>query len=135
MFEDILSIEETKVTVRQYRHRTTVPTKIFKLLDLKDGDALRWIAMKNGKIFIEKIVPAAQKFAPDFILISAGFDAHGADPLAGMNLTEDFYGELTTILRELAISFCDGRIISVLEGGYDSQNLANSVECHIRALM
>lgn len=55
MFEDILSIEETKVTVRKYRHRTTVPTKIFKLLDLKDGDTIRWIAVKNGKIFIEKI--------------------------------------------------------------------------------
>jgi bifunctional DNA-binding transcriptional regulator/antitoxin component of YhaV-PrlF toxin-antitoxin module len=55
MFEDILSIEETKITVRKYRHRTTVPTKIFKLLDLKDGDTIRWIAMKNGKIFIEKI--------------------------------------------------------------------------------
>ena len=55
MFEDVLSIEETKVTIRQYRHRTTVPTKIFKLLELKDGDALRWIALKNGKIFIEKI--------------------------------------------------------------------------------
>jgi bifunctional DNA-binding transcriptional regulator/antitoxin component of YhaV-PrlF toxin-antitoxin module len=55
MFENILSIEETKVTVRQYRHRTTVPTKIFKLLELKDGDTLRWIAMKNGKILIEKI--------------------------------------------------------------------------------
>jgi bifunctional DNA-binding transcriptional regulator/antitoxin component of YhaV-PrlF toxin-antitoxin module len=54
MFEDILSIEETKVTVRKYRHRTTVPTKIFKLLELKDGDTIRWIAMKNGKIFIEK---------------------------------------------------------------------------------
>jgi bifunctional DNA-binding transcriptional regulator/antitoxin component of YhaV-PrlF toxin-antitoxin module len=54
MFDDVLSIEETKVTIRQYRHRTTVPTKIFKLLDLKDGDTIRWIAMKNGKIFIEK---------------------------------------------------------------------------------
>jgi len=55
MFEDILAIEETKVTVRQYRHRTTVPTKIFKLLELKNGDTLRWIAMKNGNILIEKI--------------------------------------------------------------------------------
>jgi len=54
MFDDVLSIEETKVTVRKYRHRTTVPTKIFKLLDLKDGDTIRWIALKNGKIFIEK---------------------------------------------------------------------------------
>ncbi len=54
MFDDVLSIEETKVTVRKYRHRTTVPTKIFKLLDIKDGDTIRWIALKNGKIFIEK---------------------------------------------------------------------------------
>lgn len=55
MLEDVLSIEETKVTARKYRHRTTVPAKIFKLLKLKDGDVLRWIAMKDGKIFIERI--------------------------------------------------------------------------------
>jgi len=54
MLEDVLYIEETKITVRKYRHRTTVPSKIFKLLDLKDGDTLRWIAMKDGRIFIEK---------------------------------------------------------------------------------
>ena len=55
MLENVLSIEETKVTVRKYRHRTTVPAKIFKLLKLKDGDILRWIAMKDGRISIEKI--------------------------------------------------------------------------------
>jgi len=55
MLDDVLSIEETKVTVRQYRHRTTVPASIFKMLKLKDGDVLRWIAMKDGKIFIERI--------------------------------------------------------------------------------
>ena len=55
MLDDILSIEETKVTVRKYRHRTTVPAKIFKMLNLKDGDVLRWIAMKDGKIFMEKM--------------------------------------------------------------------------------
>ena len=54
MFEDVIYIEETKVTVRKYRHRTTIPAKIFRLLKLKDGDILRWIAMKDGKIFIEK---------------------------------------------------------------------------------
>ncbi len=54
MLEDVLYIEETKVTVRKYRHRTTVPSKIFKLLKVKDGDILRWIAMKDGKILIEK---------------------------------------------------------------------------------
>lgn len=54
MLEDLLYIEETKVTVRKYRHRTTVPSKIFRLLDLKDGDTLRWIAMRDGRIFIQK---------------------------------------------------------------------------------
>jgi len=54
MLEDILYLEETIVTVRKYRHRTTVPAKIFKLLKLEDGDTLRWIAMKDGKILIEK---------------------------------------------------------------------------------
>jgi len=54
MLDDVLHIEETKVTVRKYRHRTTVPARIFKLLKLEDGDSLRWIAMKNGRIFIEK---------------------------------------------------------------------------------
>lgn len=54
MLEDILYMEETKVTVRKYRHRTTVPSKIFKLLGLKDGDYLRWIAMKDGRIIIGK---------------------------------------------------------------------------------
>lgn len=55
MLDDVLSIEETKVTVRKYRHRTTVPRKTFKLLKLKDGDILRWVAMRDGKIFIQKI--------------------------------------------------------------------------------
>jgi len=54
MLEDILYIEETKVTVRKYRHRTTVPSNIFRLLDLKDSDTLRWIAMKDGRIFVQK---------------------------------------------------------------------------------
>ena len=54
MLEDVLYIEETKVTVRKYRHRTTVPAKVFRLLKLEDGDVLRWIAMKDGKILIEK---------------------------------------------------------------------------------
>ncbi|UCE28971.1 MAG: hypothetical protein JSV85_06850 [Candidatus Bathyarchaeota archaeon] len=54
MLENILYVEETKITVRKYRHRTTVPAKIFKLLRLEDGNILRWIAMKDGRILIEK---------------------------------------------------------------------------------
>lgn len=54
MLENVLYVEETKITVRKYRHRTTVPAKIFKLLKLEDGNILRWIAMKDGRILIEK---------------------------------------------------------------------------------
>jgi bifunctional DNA-binding transcriptional regulator/antitoxin component of YhaV-PrlF toxin-antitoxin module len=53
--DDIVCIEETTVTVRSYRHRTTVPSKIFKFLDLKQGDSLRWIALKDGSVFIKKV--------------------------------------------------------------------------------
>jgi hypothetical protein len=53
--DDIVSIEETTVTVRSYRHRTTVPSKIFKYLDLKQGDSLRWIALKDGTVYIRKM--------------------------------------------------------------------------------
>ncbi len=53
--DDIICIEETTVTVRSYRHRTTVPSKIFKYLDLKQGDSLRWIAMNDGTVFIKKL--------------------------------------------------------------------------------
>ncbi|MGC9436272.1 MAG: hypothetical protein ACP5C4_09420, partial [Methanomicrobiales archaeon] len=53
--DDILCIEETNVTVRSYRHRTTIPSRIFKLLDLKQGDTIRWIAMKDGTIFVTKL--------------------------------------------------------------------------------
>jgi bifunctional DNA-binding transcriptional regulator/antitoxin component of YhaV-PrlF toxin-antitoxin module len=53
--DDILCIEETTVTVRSYRHRTTVPSKIFKYLDLKQGDSLRWVALKDGTVFLRKV--------------------------------------------------------------------------------
>lgn len=53
--DDVIYIEETGVTVRSYRHRTTVPSKIFKFLDLKQGDTLRWIALKDGTVYIRKL--------------------------------------------------------------------------------
>jgi len=53
--DDVAYIEETRVTVRSYRHRTTVPSKIFKFLDLKQGDTLRWIALKDGTVYIRKV--------------------------------------------------------------------------------
>ena len=71
---------------------------------------------------------------PEAILISAGFDAHRADPLAGMSLTEDGYAAMTSILKASADKHCGGRIISLLEGGYDLAALGASVEAHLRAL-
>jgi hypothetical protein len=53
--DSIFCIEETVITVRNYRHRTTVPSKIFRFLDLRQGDSLRWIAMKDGTVFIKKM--------------------------------------------------------------------------------
>ena len=59
--DEVVCIEETTVTVRSYRHRTTVPSKIFRFLDLKQGDSLRWIAMKDGTVFIKKVNDAGTK--------------------------------------------------------------------------
>lgn len=53
--DDIFCIEETKVTARSYRHRTTIPSKIFRYLDLKQGDSLRWVALRDGTVFIRKV--------------------------------------------------------------------------------
>lgn len=81
------------------------------------------------------IIPALNDFQPDFLMISAGFDAHAEDPLAGLNLVEEDYAWATQQLMEVARSTCGGRLVSVLEGGYDHQALARSVAAHVRTLM
>jgi acetoin utilization deacetylase AcuC-like enzyme len=87
------------------------------------------------KLFKEKIVPALQEFKPDILLISAGFDAHKDDPLAAIFLDESTYSEVTRMLAEFAEKCCQGRIVSVLEGGYDLQALPRCVEAHLQQLM
>jgi len=87
------------------------------------------------KVFNEKLRPAALAFSPEFVLISAGFDAHKDDLLGGMALTADGFAQLTLIVKDIAERCCQGRIVSVLEGGYHLGALAESVEAHIRALM
>jgi acetoin utilization deacetylase AcuC-like enzyme len=86
-------------------------------------------------VFDERVIPALEEFGPQFILISAGFDAHRDDPLAGMNLESETYAEMTRRLRALAVRHCEGRIVSVLEGGYNVEALAKSVEHHLTALI
>ena len=80
-------------------------------------------------------MPAVDAFKPEFVIISAGFDAHKDDPLAGMGLTEQGYAELTGIVSGLAARHARGRILSSLEGGYNLTALAASVDAHITALL
>ncbi|MBW6505416.1 MAG: histone deacetylase family protein [Rhodobacteraceae bacterium] len=76
-----------------------------------------------------------QGFAPDLLLVSAGFDAHRADPLASLNWTEADYRWLTHAICDLADDCCGGRVVSTLEGGYDLTALAASVAAHVAVLM
>ena len=80
------------------------------------------------------LIPVIQKFNPDLIIISAGFDAHENDPLAQINLSTDCYGKMTQKLMEIANDVCNGRILSMLEGGYDYSALADSVQLHVETL-
>jgi len=81
------------------------------------------------------ILPRLRDFAPELLVISAGFDAHMRDPLANLNLLEADFDWATRKLMEVAQASAGGRVVSVLEGGYDLQGLANSVAAHVTALM
>ena len=81
------------------------------------------------------ILPRLESFGPDLIVISAGFDAHMRDPLANLNLLEPDYTWVTQKLMELADRHSSGRVVSLLEGGYDLEGLAKSVAAHVTALM
>jgi acetoin utilization deacetylase AcuC-like enzyme len=85
--------------------------------------------------FTEKVLPAVDAFAPDLILVSAGFDAHYRDPLGELRLEAGDFAWATLELMELADKHCAGRIVSVLEGGYDLEGLAESAAAHVSALM
>jgi len=86
-------------------------------------------------IFRKVLVPAAEEFKPELVIISAGFDAHKDDPLASMGLTEAGYAELTGIVAGIAKTYAQGRILSSLEGGYNLTALAASVDAHVRGLL
>ncbi|MBM4032248.1 MAG: histone deacetylase [Planctomycetes bacterium] len=75
----------------------------------------------------EALVPAAERFKPDFVLVSAGFDAHRDDPLGGMGLDDGDYGELARLVRGIAEKHCGGRLVVALEGGYDLGALGRGV--------
>jgi acetoin utilization deacetylase AcuC-like enzyme len=85
--------------------------------------------------FDQVVVPALRRFGPDLILVSAGFDAHLADPLANMAVTAAGYEGIARHLAETAAELCDGRVVVVLEGGYRPEAVARAVELSIRAFL
>jgi acetoin utilization deacetylase AcuC-like enzyme len=92
-----------------------------------------------GKEFREAVdrywLPHLRDFRPELILVSAGFDAHQADEMAGLNLVESDYAWVTRRLCEQADRSAGGRVVSSLEGGYELRSLARSVEVHIKAFL
>jgi len=85
--------------------------------------------------FRTEIFPPLHQFKPDFIFISAGFDAHTADPLGELLLEDADFTWAFEQISLVANEFCEGRIVSVLEGGYDPDALAESCAAHVKALM
>jgi len=98
---------------------------------LKPGD--------DGEVFRaafeSRILPRLRDFRPELVVISAGFDAHYRDPLANINLDEEDFAWATKKIMDVADQYADGRIVSLLEGGYDLQGLGNSAAAHVLALM
>lgn len=97
------------------------------LAALSDGTAFR-------KAVEEEFSPAIERFKPEMVFVSAGFDAHANDPLAELLLQDEDYAWITTWIRKIAAKHADGRIVSTLEGGYDLPSLAGSATAHIRGL-
>lgn len=87
------------------------------------------------RAYENQVFPAIRAFEPELILISAGFDAHAADPLASLNWSTEDFGWLTRQICDLADECCDGRVVSTLEGGYDLTALGQSVAAHVAVLM
>ena len=83
----------------------------------------------------ERVLKKLEEFKPEFILISAGFDAHKDDPLAQFNLKTEDYHTITKRILETSKKFCNGKVVSVLEGGYDLQALQDSTKRHVDALI
>ena len=86
-------------------------------------------------LFVKALDEIGKTFTPDFVLLSAGFDGHVSDPIAGLDLEAEDFHEMTAAVVEVAEQTCGGKIVSVLEGGYDLNFLGPCVEQHLRALM
>ena len=87
------------------------------------------------RAFDELLAPAMERFRPEFVIVSAGFDAYVNDPLSATQVTEEGFAEMTRRAQEIARNYANDRLISVLEGGYDLNGLARCVEYHLSALL
>lgn len=85
--------------------------------------------------FTQRLLPAANRFKPELVMISAGFDSRQGDPLGQFTLSDDDFVELTRVLLHLASDHCEGRLISVLEGGYNLEGLGKATAAHVGALL
>ena len=87
------------------------------------------------KVFTDTLIPALRDFSPEFLLISAGFDAHYLDPLAGTEVTADGFATLTELMLAFAEETTSGRVVSALEGGYSLEGISESVVAHVERLV
>ena len=92
-------------------------------------------SLEFREAYEDTILPALRSFNPEILIISAGFDAHARDPLAQLNLQTEDYAWVTEQLLDVASKFCDGRVVGLLEGGYDLDALRESVQAHLRVMI
>jgi acetoin utilization deacetylase AcuC-like enzyme len=90
--------------------------------------------MTIARIWQDYLLPKVAAMSPELVIISAGFDAHANDPLGGLNMQDTDFANITTMIRDLADQYADGRIVSILEGGYDLDGLRDSACAHLNAL-
>lgn len=111
------------------RHETGIAGNIVNVPLARNSDSA---AFRGG--MQADLLPALRRFGPEFVIVSAGFDAHRLDPLGGLALTDDDFHWITMQLREVADASAQGRLVSILEGGYSLEGLASGSAAHVRAL-
>lgn len=122
------------ISTHQYPHFPGTGARHERGKDVGEGYTLNFpMPAGSGEedyldVFQNHIIPALEDFKPGIILISAGFDAHNSDPLSYIGLSSETYYMFTSMLKEVANRYCNGRMMAFLEGGYDLNALATSVE-------
>lgn len=126
---DVLIVSSFQHPLYPFSHYYNTPPNVLNIPLHEGCDGLEY-RQRCESIIIKTI----SHFRPEMILVSAGFDAHKMDPLGGLNLLEDDFRWITQLTQDLAKTYCNGKIVSMLEGGYDLEALAKSAHEHIRVL-